>query len=225
MATKRLSDHDKGRLLDTLEELVTRPAKYLLLPLTAHEQHELVRGAIPEEVLKAFDLLRKFDDSLIYSRAKVTVKLTGMHYKPAMSDIAVSYVTFLAMDKELPNRTYLIPGTANPLAETVVQWAKEVAQLRDQAREAARYAKHCISMSTSIGQVQRVLPGLAEYAPKDVAVTLRNAERRSRIPSGLELDDHQYHNLMNMLAMGQLCEPVEYFKRRQLAEFDRVEDR
>lgn len=221
MATKRLCDHDRSRLLDRLEGLLTQPQRCHLLQLTPADQQEFVESLIPEDVLAAVRKVQEFDADVVKSRATANVYL---HVKDAQFEVPDCLGTIrvtIPLVTPMPSTNYVVAeDSGKPHCAEIAEWGKHVVALKRRESRAYDYVKDIVERCSSIGQVKRCLPGLEQYAPKSVAASLAEAERRSRIPAGVELNHAKYQNLMEMLALGQLCPEIDYWDRQKLALVD-----
>lgn len=218
MPTKRLSDNDRNALLSRIVQLVELPHRTYLLDLTRKEQAELVTSTVLPEVFAAAQLLCSHRQDVV----RMTYRPRLLVYEePPEATLLVQpkwFAVSLRLEDQVPDVSYRVTDLTLPHASEVLEWAKAVDTLTKRAHKAHRYADDAVNRCSSIGQIKRVLPGLEEFAPVVVAKSLINAERRSRIPQGFEVDDAQRLNLMEMLAMGSLCKPLSYADRANEAE-------
>jgi len=218
MPTKRLSDYDRQEIVSAISNLIDRPFYAVKLDIDPLEQYQFLFEMLPADIGEAYMKMYHFNVESVRStkEPKVFVYTTDPLAAPDEKHVPGRYAVELRVPQPLPQyfQWHITKAQHGEFHRKLEEWCHAKAQLRFMEGRAYRYADKCIGKCTSAGQVKRVLPGIEMYMPHGVKQSLQEAERRSRIPQGLNIDHERRQELMVMLARGHLCPSLDWRERQ-----------
>lgn len=102
-----------------------------------------------------------------------------------------------------------VPRTHEDYA-AILEWTLWAKDISAEINQAASWLRICTDSCHSVGQFKRVMGDeILKYVPHWLTDSLKDAERRSRLPERLNIDLDRHAQLKNTLALGALS-PEEY---------------
>lgn len=202
MPTLRLTDSDRSWIVSSFILPLQRCTNSLPFPIQeTNDIVEWARDCTPTKLWDAWEYLTDNCSSTVTS-------------------LGYSKTAFVETDDGTGNkyRIYLYGGDTgkwphyeptckegNLHYEEILEWAKQYAHVQEQVDEATRYMQKGVWACTSAGQVARIFPeNVLRFLPSKAKSTLGNAERKSRVPSGFEINHETCDLLERMLALGTI---------------------
>ncbi len=196
MPTKRLDDSDRSQINAHINGMLARGLYNKKFPIEKDDWLEWGRSLLHEKAHKYWMYLRQNYPDLVREGASwsSSFKISddeGTYYLNASSVI-------------MPYDGIYIPKEHESYPE-ILAWAKWNYDLRTQIAVAQRYTQMCIGHCHSVGQVKRVLnEDTLRFVPEWLQKTLKDAERKSRVPAALELNEEKALLTANLLALGSI---------------------
>jgi hypothetical protein len=202
MPTLRLTDSDKSWIVSSFSTPLHRCTNSLPFPLKETKDiEEWVQDCIP---VKIWDSWKYLMDNC----------------RSTVSHLGYTKIAFVETDDGTGNkyRIFLYGSDTGcwphyePTCkkgdlhyEEILKWAKQYAAVQEQVDEAMRYMQRGVWACTSAGQIARIFPeNVLRFLPSRAGSSLSNAERKSRVPSGFEINHETCDLLERMLALGTI---------------------
>ena len=194
MATARLSDYDKGKIIRNFNVILNQVTNNKEFPIADEDMMAWGIRQMPKDLRIPYKYLMEHANHLVKTATyNASFYISSDNYKYEVSH----YATW-------PCKNITIKVT-DPLHKDVLEWVEWYYDMLKKIQAANRYQHGAIHSCTSAGQITRILPPeVIRFLPNKISTTLGDAERKSRIPRGFHHDENELENLLQMLALGSL---------------------
>jgi hypothetical protein len=189
----RLKESMKKDINKLLGRIITAHAS----PLSPSQTSDFWNHSLPREYYEAYLLLEKqgFNiNSLTHYSQAMWIRVEGdrfikymsiTNFDQQMMIVPDSMRQRLRMDDKreryAPSPDILEKACPIPYSE-FLEWAVNSAKIVEQHNTALDTANQLIDMCSTVGQLRRMVPDLADYLPRDKQDILRNQSRASSLP-------------------------------------------
>jgi len=217
MATSRLSYDDRSNIGTKLSDLIWRPKYYTNFPVDKDQVEDFVAELFPASVLAAGKCLQDYGVG-INDSADPVVNLPD-------PERGVKYQINLHTERRWPNtvtswnkRLHSNPLTLNTqhkLHADLLDWCRFYVELSEECRKHDHTCDRVVMKCSSVGQIQRVIPDLINYLDSYLVNSLKGAERRSRRPQNLSVEQDEIDAMIVAIAKGSLLPHIDDYTTRR----------
>ena len=176
-----------------------------------------LHALLPDEILKAAELLKGYHREMVYFTRNPTVAVVGTHWQEGSTHVLGTYSIALPLpETPVPGCDYMDKGRTE-YSQAVKDWAALYKRTQVKVNRAETYFTDCVNACASAGQIKRALPDLVQYLSEGPRKSLEEAQRKSRYPKGFAVDVHRYEEAMTMLALGHVSPVLSYAERNAAA--------
>lgn len=198
MPTARLYDDDRSRIHNDFARIARRGINSKGFPANINDDNfnDWAKGLLDPEVLDLWERLKskapKLANNFVGWRPEIRIRGSEFDY------------TLMFNDGKVPYNGIRVHSD-HPDFSAIIQWANWTQRTESRIDKALHYLHTSLYLCHSFGQVERILPPeILKFAPQYLINTLREAERKSRIPAGFIPDEEKLMELADVLALGSL---------------------
>jgi hypothetical protein len=191
----RLGDSERSSIKSAFRAVANKAKNSKVFPLTEEDFPDFGYSLLEPRIAKYYEFLRSEAEDLTSAATwNPSFNIRDANY---LYDISIYGVT---MPKE-----GLLVTEQHSMYAVLLKWGEEQNDIDDRVDSSMYYLSGIVESCSSTGQIKRVLQeDIIRFVPDYMQNTFKGAERRSRIPAGLELEDEKTEQLIDILALGAI---------------------
>lgn len=200
MATLRLGDAERSNINNAFARVLERAQNNQKFPLEEEDIEDFGMSLLSDKAAECFSYLKEFEEDLVRTSSyNPNFKIRGSTFE---YDISLWRV-------ELPRDNLLVPEQHAAHAE-ILEWVTQYCIVQKDIADARDHVREIVAACSSVGQIKRIMQDeILRFVPQYMRETFGNAERRSRVPSGFEIEPDKLTHLSTVLALGTLSPESE----------------